>query len=431
VTRADGKSKTLALLLVAASMPLLVAAFTGRFAVPERWEYSAIAANLLAGRGAIYEYLGSTYYFYGSALYPALLAFVLWIGDQREWLVLPLHAGLFAATCLLIYRMAARTFGETEARVAAGLVVLHPGALIYAGKIHSQTLDTFLVVLTFVLLAHLTRDSGLGRIMAAGLVSGLAILSRGTIAPFIAIWALRFLWGQRRAPSRAALCALALVVGGVLAAGPVIIRGHLLYGSFVPLRTDVGVNLWYGNHVGASGTSYTLSLPPRPVTSQMSPELVSHIAGKSEVDQNRAFLGAVFDFVRQNPLEAVRLFVLKLYYFWWFSPHAGLLYPRTWTSVYSLYYPLIMLLGLVGIVRGLASPEPPARRVAGLFVVLAVSMSITQALFYVEGRHRWQIELLLLMFSSLGLSTLWAARPGSMGAAWKAVSSRRRRCAAS
>jgi hypothetical protein len=35
-----------------------------------------------------------------------------------------------------------------------------------------------------------------------------------------------------------------------------------------------------------------------------------------------------------------------------------------------------------------------------MFVLIGVSYSITQAVFYIEGRHRWQIEPLLLVFSA-------------------------------
>jgi hypothetical protein len=43
-------------------------AVVGRFLVPERWEYSEIAANLLQGKGASYEYFGTQYFFWSFRL---------------------------------------------------------------------------------------------------------------------------------------------------------------------------------------------------------------------------------------------------------------------------------------------------------------------------------------------------------------------------
>ena len=47
-----------------------------------------------------------------------------------------------------------------------------------------------------------------------------------------------------------------------------------------------------------------------------------------------------------------------------------------------------------------------AGRAAGLFLLLAMTTPVTQALFFVEGRHRRQIELLMLAFTAYGLRSL-------------------------
>lgn len=392
----------LAVFLAAFSAAVAATAVTGRFSDPERWEYSEVAANLLGGRGAFYEYLGTKYYFYGPAVYPVVLAVVLWVTNHSEAAALVLQASLFAVTCLVIYLVARSFFGKVEAALAAVLAASHPGGLVYAGKLHSQTLDVFLIVLSFLFLAHVTASSGPVRAAGTGVVAGLAALSRGSVVTFFSLWAAWFLWKERRHLFGALRVVLTLAVGGVFVIAPVLVRGYLMYGEVIPLRTDTGVNLWYGNHLGASGTSYTRSPSSVDVISQLAPTLAARIAGRNEIDQNRVFMAAALEFAANDPAAAFLLFLKKIYYFWWFSPHTGLRYPTKWAIAYTIYYSVILFFGVVGLLLSLRSTRRSVRTGATLFLLIAASISATQALFYVEGRHRWAIEPLLLVFTAAG-----------------------------
>ena len=392
----------LTVLFVAVVAAVVVTAITGRFSSPERWEYSEIAENILKGRGAYYTHLGTKYYFYGSAVYPVLLATVLRASNQSEAAMLVLQALLFALTSLVIYLIARTCFGKAEASIPAFLAASHPGGLIYVGKLHSLTLDVFLIVLSFLLLLRATSTAAPVRAIGTGLVAGLAALSRGTVVPFYSLWAAWFLWRERKRFFRAVWVVIAVAMGGALVIAPVLVSGYLMYGELIPLRTDTGENLWYGNHPGASGTPYTLSLPPVPVISQMSPELLSRIVGMTEIVQNRVFTAAVLDFAWNDPTAAFLLFLKKIYYFWWFSPHTGLLYPAAWLTAYKIYYSLVLFFAVMGLLVSLRSTRPSAWSGTSLFLLMAGSVSIVQALFHVETRHRWQVEALLLIFTAAG-----------------------------
>lgn len=391
------------LFLAAFAAAMAVTTITGRFSSPERWEYSQIAENILEGSGAVREYLGTKYYFYGPTLYPAMLAAVLWVTNRLESAMLVLQAVFFACTCVVIYQIASTIFGTAEARLAAGLAALHPGGLIYVGKLHAQTLDVFLLVLSFLLLTQIARTATPLRSVGTGLVAGLAALSRATIVPFLSLWVAWFVWKERQHLSSVLRAVTAFIAAGALVISPVLVRGYLIYGTVIPLRTDTGVNLWYGNHPGASGTSYTMSLAPAPVITQLPPAVSARIGTMNEIDQNRLFIATALEFVRNDPRAAFSLFLKKVYYFWWFSPHSGLLYPAGWWRAYAIYYAVILLFTAVGVVASLRSARPVVRTGGVLFLLMVASVSFTQAIFYVEGRHRWQIEPLLLTFSAAGV----------------------------
>jgi 4-amino-4-deoxy-L-arabinose transferase-like glycosyltransferase len=394
-----GRAWVAAVAVGAVAVAMLTTAVTSRFP-PKTWEYSVIAANFLSGRGLEYEYLeGTVYRFYGPPVYPLLLAAVTWL-TGREWITLVVQGMLYVGTALLIYGLARERFDRTEALIAGLMAATHPGNVFLTGQLHSQTVDVFSITLAFVLLLRVAPSTAAHQALLAGIMAGMAALCRGPIIPFVGLWGLWFLWKHRR--SRGAIATTAIVAAGLmLMLAPVFARGYVLYGKYVPLRTDTGANLWYGNHRHASGTSYTLTTPPVPITLHLSGDLRARLAGVDEVQQHKILTTAALEFIRLEPGRALALFIKKIGYFLWFSPHSGVLYPPSWFRVYTVYYSGILTLGIVGLFVAMRSPG--GRDAARLFLLLAAGLGLTQAFFYVEGRHRWEIEPLLLMFSGIGL----------------------------
>lgn len=401
--RPSERAIRLLLFLAAFAAAIAVATATGHFLTPERWEYSYVAEQLLQGRGLVYEYMGTKYYFYGSAVYPLALAGVLWAGGGQAWMMVAVHAVWFGCTALVLYALARPLFGASAAVLAGMLAALHPGGLVYVGKLHSQTLDVLLTALCVLLLVRLRPQTRLARAVGTGLVTGLAMLSRATLAPFLALWGLWLVWKSPAARAAAVRVVAGVAVGAALMLAPMVIRGWRMYGRLIPLRTDTGLNLWYGNHPGASGTSHALGSTtpvlegmPKPLLSQMENQT------RNEVEVNALLTAAAWDAIRQDPAAAWQRFVKKFGYFWWFSPHTGLHYPASWAVGYRVYYALLLGLAVIGIVQAWRSGDSSRRDATVLVLLLAASVSVIQAAFYVEGRHRWLIEPLLLVWSAAG-----------------------------
>jgi 4-amino-4-deoxy-L-arabinose transferase-like glycosyltransferase len=402
------------------SLPLLIAATAfgasltttlamHRFISPDRWEYSTIARNIVDGKGANYPWLGTDYYFYGSALYPRLMAAVFRLTGGSEPAVLILQMALFAGLCVVIYYIALQWFGGAVAASGALLAALHPGSLVFVGRLHDEILDALLITVTFVVLLRMRPATRLSVALAVGLVAGLAAATRGTVVIFCLLWAFWFVVRERRQLQAALRVVTVIAVGGLAMLAPFLVDGFRRYGELIPLRTDNGVNFWVGNHHNASGTSYTLNDPPLAEMATRPVSLVAGIAGMNEVEQSRAFNDAAIEFIKSHPGEFVRLFFKKLVYFWWFSPRSGLLYPALWTLFYKPYYSVALIFSVIGIAAAWRSPRPATRAGAQAFVLLAASVSAAQALFFVDGRHRWAVEPLLLVFTALGVATVLRA----------------------
>lgn len=253
--------------------------------------------------------------------------------------------------------------------------------------------------------ARLAERLTTARAAQLGVIVGLGALSRATIVivlPIIALWLL--LRAPRASRSRALACA---VVAGLCAAaviGPWSVRNSLLHGRFVFMVTTDSEVFWRGNNPHATGHSYIDA--GRPVLYALSEGEMRDLQRQpDELAQARWFATRSREFIRANPGAFVRLTLVKFYSFWWFAPQTGTLYPRHWLQLYMAYYIAAVVLALLGareLVRGGGSG------VARLVLISAflLGVSALQSLYYVEGRHRWAIEPIVLALSGGGLAML-------------------------
>lgn len=371
----------------------------GFYQAPETFEEGEIALRLARGDGYAYEINGATVYALRGPTYAFLLAGLYVVFGSTAivaGIAQAILGGILAATC---YAMGA-TWWSRPAGVLAGVAAaLHPALLIYATKIHQLNLDAVLVVLGALVLTVAPRSPRVITAACIGALAGLALLSRATLAPFLGLGTLVI--PGLRTSRRAGLVAVALLVSLAVVA-PWVARNQAIVGE-ATLTTTTGYLLWIGNNPHATGT--TLAADGRPML-EASPEVRDRIWGLSEREQDRIFLSLAIDHIVADPPAATAALVRKLISFWWFGPSAGTLYPRSWLILYAALYVLLVLLSLSGAVAAVR------RRMAWPLVVIVlacVTVSLLQSLFYVDGRHRWAVEPLLLVLAAIGTVELWSA----------------------
>ena len=390
------------LFLAALAVRFLAGWWLGHFSHPDTWESEAITNNLLANKGFLFDrqHLGISYYAYALPAYPFFCALVYGATHHNQALLLILQCLLSAASCLQIVAIGRLVFAQPAvAWIGAWLTALHPGLVYYAGLLHPLTLDLFSYLWVLWGFLVLVKKPTAGKALILGLGAGFALLSRGTILLFLVLAMALFLW---RSPSRSAfrkavpiaavvtLTTLALVL-------PWLARNAALFHRFPVFITTSGQSFWQGNNPISIGTAH---LPDgQPIICQLSPSLQEELARSTEIGQNNIFRREAGAFIRQHPWAAVRLFLRKYFIFWWFSPTIGVYYPKIYTLGYGLYYSVIAVLALLGIwsIRGRLFSVP-----LFLLITLLLSVAFFQSFYYVEGRHRWAVEPVLLLFSACG-----------------------------
>ena len=266
-----------------------------------------------------------------------------WIGQDAFW-VDPLYAYVLGAIYrvaghgLLLPRLANMAFGVLTAlvaahiawrcwgsRLAAVLTALMVGIFVPAIHFEGQIEKTALSVLLLVAGVDLFLAGTTGAILGAGIVAGLATLARGNTLLLLPLTALVLAlgWDRERGDplvatrnerlGRAALflaAALPLIALATL-------HNYLASGEFVPTTTNLGVNLYLGNH---SGNAYGYYEPPEflhPNTSDELPDFhaeATRRTGQKLTDRTLSdyWAGQTWQAIKADPGLAVARTVHKL-----------------------------------------------------------------------------------------------------------------------
>ena len=373
----------------------------GAYIEADTWEYEDIANNLLAGRGYTYAMGGTTYVAaVSSPLYVLLTAGVYLVTGHSQAVMLVLQALSGGATATLAAWLAARTFQPEAAWTAGALVAIDPGLAVYATKLHPLTLDALAFLAVLCTCVALPARPGWRRLGVLGALLGIAALTRTTVLgllPVLLLWANRVKGMPLISPS-----ALALLVAAAFVYGPWPVRNSLMLGQIVPGSSESTEWLWRGTNPVATGSSWTAD--GLIIAEVAPPAFQAQIAAASETERIDLYRDAAFQFIREQPGDALRLYATKFKAFWWGSSSTGLLYPPVWTTIYDLWYVVVVALAGVGVWRGWQNRA--ARPTITLIVVSLLLVSASQAIFYVEGRHRLAVEPLLLVLSGAGAMSL-------------------------
>ena len=190
-------------------------------------------------------------------LYIYLLTFVCWLLPDSYFVGIRLvHAGLGVLSCLLVYALARHAFGEQVGRIAGVMATLCGSLLYFEGELLAVPVEVFLnLLLLYGLLLAWKRDHGRDWVLA-GLIAGLAALTRPTILLFIAAFCAWTLWHRRTSACRSLF---SFVVPIALIILPVTYRNWTIEPDLVFISSNAGVNFYIGNN---ADYERTVSLRP-------------------------------------------------------------------------------------------------------------------------------------------------------------------------
>ena len=306
---------------------------------------------------------------------------------------------LSAYTAVLARRLAsALSLGRTAALTAGLFVAFHPMLVFFSARMMSESLFTALVVGFFLAWVGAWRTGSPRDAAWAGLLGGLASLTRPVMLPFGGALALVALWRRREQPRWAALVA---VCGLVWAAAlvPWTARNWAEHHRFAPVTVQGGWNFYEGLTVD--------------------PEEIRHTRARAMGEEARAlglsdpfardehFGAKARSWIRANTGAFLRLCAVKAARFWRLAPeppHSRLV--RLGAGVFTLALFAAALAGL-----------PAAAAAPGVWFLFAwaAHLNLLHAVFASNLRYRLPLEPVLAVLAGAGLAALLRRRapPGT------------------
>jgi 4-amino-4-deoxy-L-arabinose transferase-like glycosyltransferase len=211
--------------------------------------YDAMAQSFLHGHGYT-DSLGRPSAFKPPG-WPLALAAIYRITGESAFAAKVIQANLSTLLCLLIFLVARHLYDERRAFVALTLAALHPAFVYSVTLLGTETSFAVLSMSAIFVLTGLPpgSDPGWWRPALAGLCMGAAGLMRPMALLFpaaVAVWLL-----VDRRPWKPSLRALAVItLCMALPVAPWTLRNWHAFGRLVPVSTNGGGNLLYGNNDG-------------------------------------------------------------------------------------------------------------------------------------------------------------------------------------
>lgn len=255
--------------------------------------YDAGSRSLAAGDGYLWHGQPTAFFPVG---WPLLLSLAYRAAGAAprtgQFLNLLLSAGLLAAG----WGLTRRLYGRRPALLVAAILALAPCQVVYPAFLMSEVAFTGFFLASLWTLAGGTRRAL--PVVAGGLLMGAATLIRGLALVYPAVVLVQARFAERRS-WRGSVAATALFTAALLVPlAPWAVRNHHVFGRWVLVANDGGMNFLMGNHEGATGA--------RHVPAGGLPET------GDEVADDREGYRRGFDFIRRRPAEFISLLPRKL-----------------------------------------------------------------------------------------------------------------------
>jgi 4-amino-4-deoxy-L-arabinose transferase-like glycosyltransferase len=360
------------------------------------WEMGRVARSIALGQGFSNPYgvnTGPTAW--EPPLYPYLMGGVFKIFGiytyASAWVLLIINSAFSALTCIPIYLIARKTFDEHIALSSAWTWAFLP--YVWYWSVHwiwDTTFTPLLLSLIFLLALELEewREGKAWRgWLTFGALWGIGALANPSMLaflPFCGLWICRRRH-QRGLPSIGGVVLSSLVFFLVLS--PWLIRNYEVFGRFVFIRDDFGLQLRLGNWKGAEGMLMAYLQPNLNKLEFEKFQRMGELAYAADCKR------LAFDWIRENPARFALVSLKRFFYYWNGVPRpSDSRMPWDFRNSLFLASSVLCLWGLFRTVR-------QKRRGAWLFAGLVLTYPTTYYFVFPHARYRHPIEPELLILA--------------------------------
>ena len=351
--------------------------------------------------------------FYQAPLYPYFLAVLIKIFGPSITLIRLVQMMLGVAGVALIGLSGRKLFSERVGLVSALMLAAYPPAIYYDGIIQKAALATFLLCVLITACAYLQSEQRWWYAVLAGVSLGLLVLTRENAllwTPMIPLWILLGIRETRWHRWTLVGC----YAGGIaLILLPVAARNASLGGEWSPTTFQAGPNFYIGNNLQANGIYVPLvpghgtPMYERADAERLAEQAVGHQLSAREV--SKYWMSRAWEEIRQAPSRWLQLMLAKTFMVFnrYEVPDVESMYIfREYSVPLKLsriwHFGTLCPLGIWGLIATRGD-----WRKLWLFYLLLLTMIAAVVLFFILGRYRNPVAILLIPFAAAGVVDLF------------------------
>jgi len=374
------------------------------------WEMGRIGRSIALGHGFASPYEGNT----GPSaweppLYPYLIGGVFKVFGvytvASAWVLLSINSLFATLTTFPVFWIAHRSFGERVAIWSAYVWALFP--YVWYWSVHwiwDTTFTPLVLAFVFLLALELQEWPGWHGWALFGAVYGVGALANPTMLAFLPFCGLR-IWRQRYRRGLSSLGGVALAsVTFFLVLSPWLIRNYEVFGRFVFIRDDFGLQFRLGNGPYADGMLMPYLQP------NLDHQQFEKFQQMGELAYGAECKRIAFDWIRANPSRFAVISLKRFFYYW-----NGVPRPTGGFSVVdfrSSGFLATSVLALWGLGRAVRQKRPGA----WLFAGLVLTYPTVYYFVFPHARYRHPIEpelfiLIVFLLSEVGRKNVTAETP--------------------
>jgi len=377
------------------------------------YENGEIARNLISGEGFSMVHTGSSSIVptaHKPPFYPFFLAFVFKFFPQNPYFVIELiQALILSLSAVIIYLIAKRTYNSSTIGIlSAGFMCLSPFVLSTHIRVENMSFAIFFLSLLILSLLELADKPTLKNSICSGFLFGLSTLNLAatlSFLPFSIIWLYWYVKKNISSFGKRIIMLLVVLLAFTATILPWTVRNYFVFHKLVPISSTFPYQVYVSNNPSSTGGMFNEE--GKAVTG-IPDELLAATKGMNEVEQYSYFGKYGWAFIKQFPLQFIKLRFKALFYFWFGEAWWRKVFLTPKFEIYKIL--TIFMLGIS--VIGISLSWRKYLRETLLLVFLFTAFSLLHSFTHgdIGFRYRLPLDPFLLIFSSVAFVSLfkWA-----------------------
>jgi len=288
------------------------------------WEMGRIARSIATGQGFSSPtdlYTGPSAW--APPVYPYILAGVFKLfgvySNLSGWVILTFNSIFSALTCLTLYRIGERIYGEAVARATAWTWALFPYAIYWPVRVvWEMSLSAYLLSLALLLTLRMADAPPRPRAwIGFGVLWGVLAITNTAVLSMLPFCLLYLAWRLPLRSRQFAGFGLCILAAGIVVS-PWLVRNYDVFGKFVFVRDNLALEIHMANNEQSNGLWTRGEHPGN------DPEAMRRFQQLGEIPFMQEKQQQVREFVREHPGEFIRFTLARVLYFWIGPPQANI-----------------------------------------------------------------------------------------------------------